>query len=63
MWISAKVLSFGSRQEDPRHARAWKLEMQNAHDAVVTTMQPLLHGWLQYPKDGQTSPFLGDVHD
>ncbi|MCJ1251662.1 Nucleoporin nup84 [Trapelia coarctata] len=39
------------QQEDPRHAREWKAEMQQAHDAVVTTMQPILHGWLQCPKD------------
>lgn len=50
-----------SRQEDPRHARAWKTEMQQAHDAVVTTIQPILHGWLQYPKDGETFSLLADI--
>lgn len=55
-----KALIFGCRQEDPRHARVWKTDMQQAHEAVVTTMHPILHGWLQYPKDGQTSTLLAD---
>ncbi|MCJ1384281.1 Nucleoporin nup84 [Xylographa soralifera] len=36
---------------DVRHNKSWKKEIQTAHDAVVASMQPLLHGWLQYPKD------------
>ncbi|MCJ1479588.1 Nucleoporin nup84 [Lambiella insularis] len=36
---------------NPRHAGAWKKKMRAAHDTVVATMQPLLHGWLQSPRD------------
>ncbi|MCJ1434031.1 Nucleoporin nup84 [Xylographa pallens] len=41
----------GKNYADPRHAKSWKKEIQTAHDAVVASMQPLLYGWLQYPKD------------
>ena len=40
---------------DPRHARAWKSSMQNAHNEVESAVEPLLQGWLQQPRGGKSS--------
>ncbi|MCJ1401872.1 Nucleoporin nup84 [Xylographa trunciseda] len=46
---------------DPRHAKSWKTEIHRAHDAVVSSMQPLLYDWLQYPKDDAEAKTINDI--
>ena len=40
---------------DPREdGLSWKASFHKAYERVELTIQPLLSGWLQYPKDGES---------
>lgn len=40
-------------EDDPSHARAWKAELQRAHNAVVEYVELLFGNWAQTPTNGK----------
>jgi hypothetical protein len=42
---------------DARHeGKTWRPTLQKACEEVEASIKPMLHGWLQYPKDGRSPP-------
>lgn len=47
-------LTVSNRYVNPRqNGKAWKEAFQKAYQRVELTMDPLLHGWLQNPMNGE----------
>lgn len=36
----------------PEDKKTWRATLQKAYEGVEASVKPMLHGWLQYPKDG-----------
>lgn len=43
----------GSHSDLRHDAKLWRAPLQKAYEAVEASVKPMLHGWLQYPKDGR----------
>ena len=41
-----------SYSDSRKDARGWKVALQKSHENLETLIDPLLHGWLQCPRDG-----------
>lgn len=47
------VFSFDRYIEQHQDIRVWKDSLQKAYKKVEMAIEPLLHGWLQNPNDGE----------
>lgn len=50
LYANLTLESFANLRHD---GKTWRATLQKAYEKVDTLIKPLLHGWLQYPKDGK----------
>jgi hypothetical protein len=49
-------MTFRSSPDARHEGKTWRPTLQKACEEVEASIKPMLHGWLQYPKDGRSPP-------